>query len=64
MPASAPAANLADLVFPADLDTMSRRDIVAFFDQHGLVRNAGQSTESLRALLCLLRDVTATIRAV
>ena len=59
MPATAPT-DLANLVLPYDLDTMPRRDIVAFFDAHGLApMNARQSAESLRALL---RDVTATAR--
>ena len=60
MPAIAPAANLADLVLPADLDTMPRRDILAFFEANGLSPiSPRQSAESLRALL---RETTSCAR--
>lgn len=59
MPATAPA-DLATLVLPANLDTMPRRDIVAFFEANGLSPiSPRQSAESLRTLL---RDVTTNAR--
>ena len=55
-----PAADLATLVLPANLDTMPRRDIVAFFDANGLHPvSPRQNADDLRTLL---RSVTARAR--
>jgi hypothetical protein len=60
MSAAAPTANLADLVLPTNLDAMPRRDILAFFDAHGLFPiSPRQSADDLRTLL---RSVTARAR--